>query len=42
LLAGDAAADGVQIEACILRSLNRHTQGFTQEGWHLDSSLFHV
>jgi hypothetical protein len=42
LFAGNSAADGVEIEAGILRGLNGNAQILAEKGWHLDPSFFHV
>jgi hypothetical protein len=42
LLAGYAAADGVEFETSLLRSLKSNTQSFAQERRDGDASLFHV
>jgi hypothetical protein len=42
LLAGHAAADGVEVESYVLRSPNRSPQILAEEGRDLDPSFFHV
>jgi hypothetical protein len=42
LLPRHAAAYGLQFEASILGSFHGAPHRFSNEGWHFDSSLFHV
>jgi len=42
LFAGNAAADGVEIESSLLRGFNGNPQILAKERWHLDPSLFHI
>lgn len=39
---GQAAADSIKLQTCILRGFDGAAHGFTHEGRHFNSALLHV